>query len=99
MRCKLLSQPLRNGEVLTRSRFSGRDLRCRPLGGRLLLAVVLALTSTGVVAQSETACGAAVTQLQGYVQQVNTIAQWSIHEVFRHAADTTPIVRSRCSNN
>jgi len=39
------------------------------------LTTAMALTSIAAYGQTEVACGAALSQLQGYVQQVNTIAQ------------------------
>lgn len=74
MKCNSL-QPFRNGEVLAHGCFNGRDLRRRLQGRLLIMAIVLALTTTGAFAQSSMACSAAVAQLQGYVQQVKTIAQ------------------------
>ena len=75
MNCQPLLGLSRASEGRARSHELGSELRRRFQSGRLVLATVLALTSTGAFAQSEMACGAAVAQLQGYVQQVNTIAQ------------------------
>ena len=47
----------------------------RGIKGRLLLSVLLIASPSLSLAQSEMACGAAVTQLQAYVQQVNSVAQ------------------------
>lgn len=65
------------------------SFRNRSVQTALVLTSLLAMNSSIALAQNEVACGAAVSQLQAYVQQVNTIAQ----------VEYSQGIRARCGYN